>query len=410
MKYGCIGEKLGHSFSLEIHEKIGLYDYVLKPLAREEVPGFLKKRDFLGINVTIPYKKDVMPHLSEISPEAALCGAVNTVVNRGGRLMGYNTDFLGMKELLAYGKIPISGKKVLILGSGGTSGTAQKLCESLGAERINRVSRSGRDGCLTYEEALRLSDTQIILNTTPCGMYPDLEGSPISLEGFPSLEGVLDAVYNPAKTTLLQDAEKRGISHIGGLYMLVSQAVHAASIFTGREDLLCRIEPIFREMEEEKRNLVLIGMPGCGKSTLGRILARRLGKELIDSDEEIEKETGKKIPALVAREGETAFRDAESRVIRRLSALRGKVIATGGGAVLRRENVEYLRGNGTLNFLDAPLHALTATSSRPLSSTREDLEKRYRERIEIYAESADIRVPVTRDEKENVERIRKVLG
>ncbi len=409
MKYGCIGEKLGHSFSAVIHSQIGLYEYVLSPLAKEELHSFMEKRDFLGINVTIPYKKDVIPYLSEISDGARLCGAVNTVVNRDGVLYGFNTDFSGMKSLLQKGGIDVEGKKVLILGTGGTSGTALALCRSLGAERVERVSRTGKDGCLTYGELKHRKDTQVIINTTPCGMFPNMGSSPVSLDLFSLLEGVADAVYNPLNSQLILDAKKRSLPAIGGLYMLVAQAVFAAQIFTGREELISRIDPIYTSLLREKENLVLVGMPGVGKSTLGKELARRLGKEFVDSDPEIEKEAGMTIPEIFALEGEEGFRNRESRVIRSLSERQGLVIATGGGAILRRENVDLLSGNGTVIFLDAPLSALVATSTRPLSSNPQDLKKRYEERYDLYRKAAHIHIPVSRNVEENLKAIQKEL-
>lgn len=409
MKCGCIGEKLGHSFSVEIHEKIGLYDYTLMPLPKEALHDFMTRRDFDGINVTIPYKKDVIPYMKELSAEAVLCGAVNTIVKRGGDLYGYNTDFAGMRDMLAFGGIEIRGKKVLILGSGGTSGTALKLCETLGAARVHRVSRSGKDECLTYEQAYALSDTQIIINTTPCGMFPNAGESPVELSRFPALCGVADAVYNPERTAFLMEAASLGIPCIGGLYMLVSQAMYAAEIFTGRNDLLPLASSVYEALRAEKENIVLIGMPGSGKSTLGKELAKRLKKEFLDSDTVVEEEEKKPIPRLFAEVGEKGFRDIESRVIRSLSALRGKIIATGGGAILREENVRFLKGNGRLIFLDAPLETLIPTGDRPLTATAADLKKRYEERYELYLAAADAVVCVTRCVSENTEKIEKVL-
>lgn len=409
MKYGCIGEKLGHSFSAIIHEKIGLYDYALWPVEKEKLCEFMTRRDFDGINVTIPYKKDVIPYLKGISREAELCGAVNTIVNRGGELYGYNTDFLGMKAMLEYGKIPITGKKVLILGSGGTSGTAKKLCEYLNAKSVFRVSRTGKDDCITYEKAITLSDTEVIINTTPCGMFPHMGESPVDLSFFPHLLGVADAVYNPRRTKLLLDAQKRGIPFIDGLYMLVSQAVYAAEIFTEKKGLLSGILPIYKSIQKEKRNVVLVGMPGCGKSTIGKEIARVLNMEFLDTDELIREKAGKEIPRIFAEEGEKYFRDLESDVIFKIAPLQGKVIATGGGAVLREKNVSYLKGNGDIIFLDAPLETLRATKDRPLSSNDLDLKKRYEERYGIYTSSADLVIKVSGDLLENTEKILKVL-
>ncbi len=409
MKFGCIGEKLGHSFSVEIHEKLALYDYVLEPVPREKLHDFMTRADFDGINVTIPYKRDVIPYMKEISPEAKLCGAVNTIVKKDGALYGYNTDFAGMRDMLAFGGIGIRGKKVLILGSGGTSGTAKKLCDALGAATAELVSRGGKDGCITYSQAYERTDTEVIINATPCGMYPGAGVSPIDLSRFPRLCGVADAIYNPQKTALLMCADAMGIPCVGGLYMLVSQALYAAQIWTGREDLISRAPEIYQAVRREKENIILIGMPGAGKSTLGRALAEKLGREFLDSDAVIEGEMGKPIPQIFREVGEPGFRDVESRVIRDLSALRGKVIATGGGAVLRKENVEHLRSNGKILFLDAPLETLMPTGSRPLTSTAADLKKRYEERYDLYLASADHVIPVTRNVEENLEKIRKVI-
>lgn len=409
MQYGCIGEKLGHSFSQEIHARLGLYEYQLCPVAKEDFHSFMTRHDFLGINVTIPYKKDVMEYLTHISQGARLCGAVNTVVCKDGILSGFNTDFLGMKKMLERAGIALSGKKVLILGSGGTSGTALALCQSEEVARVHRVSRSGKDGALTYEEAGRLTDTQVIINTTPCGMFPHAGHSPIDLELFPNLEAVADAVYNPLSSQLVLSARARGAKAIGGLYMLVAQAVYAARIFTGRDDLEEKIDEIYDDLFKEKRNLVLIGMPGSGKSTVGQALAEKVGKEFIDSDEEIVRTTGMPIPDIFRKKGEAGFRDVETDVIRSLSARQGLVLATGGGAILRKENIEALRSNGTLLFLDAPLCDLMPTSDRPLSSTREDLEKRYGERYEKYLSAADYTIPVTRNLEENLKAIEKEL-
>lgn len=409
MKFGCIGEKLGHSFSVEIHEKLVLYDYTLMPVPREELHDFMTRADFDGINVTIPYKRDVIPYMKEISEEARLCGAVNTIVKKDGALYGYNTDFAGMRDMLSFGGIEIGGKNVLILGSGGTSGTAKKLCDALGASRAELVSRGGKDGCITYEEAYGRTDTDVIINATPCGMYPNAGQSPIDLSRFPGLCGVADAVYNPQKTALLMQAEDLKIPCIGGLYMLVSQALYAAGIWMGREDLISLAPSIYEAVRREKENVILIGMPGAGKSTLGKAIAAYLGREFLDSDTVIEEEEKKPIPQIFRELGEKGFRDIESRVIRSLSALRGKVIATGGGAILRKENVENLRSNGKLLFLDAPLETLMPTGDRPLTSTAADLKKRYEERYDIYLASADAVIPVTRSVEENMEKIKQVI-
>lgn len=408
-RYGLIGEKLGHSFSKIIHEKLGRYEYELWPMPKEALHDFLTKADFDGINVTIPYKKDVIPYLTFISEEARLCGAVNTVVRREDGLYGYNTDILGMKEMLSYRGISLEGKKVLILGSGGTSGTALCLCRMLGAARVHRVSRSKKDGALSYEEAALLSDTQVILNTTPVGMFPHMGESPIDLSLFPRLEAVADAIYNPLKSQLVLEGEKRGLRSSGGLYMLVSQAIHAARLFTGDDSILDCCEAITREIRSSKENIVLTGMPGSGKSTVGRALARAMGREFFDSDDEIVKKAGKPIPQIFSEDGETAFRDLETLVLRELGEKESIVLATGGGAVLREKNIDLLRGGGRIFFLDAPLETLVSTSDRPLSSTPEALRQRYEERYGIYCRTADVRIPVTRNLEENLKAIQKEI-
>ncbi len=408
MKYGLIGEKLGHSFSAEIHGLLGKYEYELCPIHQEKVDSFMKEKSFLGINVTIPYKKTVIPYLDWISDDARLCGAVNTVVNRNGSLLGFNTDILGMEALCSFAGISLRGKEVMILGSGGTAGTAFALAKKSGAARISLVSRWGKDGALTYDMASKEKNTQILINTTPCGMMPDLDSSPISLSHFPRLEGVVDAIYNPLSTRLILEAKERGIPAAGGLYMLVAQAIRAAEFFIG-EDFSHRILPIYQTILKKKQNLVLVGMPGCGKSTLGKILAESLEKEFCDTDMEVERAFGKKIPEIFSQQGEESFRLLETDAIRSVSLSGGKVIATGGGAILREENIRLLRQNGVILFLDAPLESLVATSDRPLSSNAADLKRRYEERYDLYCVAADHRIPVSRNVNENLLAIEKVL-
>lgn len=408
MKYGCIGEKLGHSFSVDIHKLINEYEYVLAPMPKDALDAFMMKRDFSGINVTIPYKRAVMPYLEKISDEAALCGAVNTIINDGGKLYGFNTDFLGMRALIEKNGIEISGKNVLILGSGGTSGTASALCRALGAGRVERVSRTPKDDMISYETAAARVDTDVIINTTPCGMFPNLFGQAIDISVFPRLCGVVDAVYNPLRSQLVLDAKSRGIKAAGGLYMLVSQATYAAEIFTGK-NITHKTDEIYDKIVKEKENIVLIGMPGSGKSTIGKKLAEKLGFEFIDTDDEIIKLEGREIKDIFSHDGEGYFREKERDIIRSVAAKQSTVIATGGGAILSDENVRNLKMNGKLIFIDAPLNDLAATSSRPLSSDRAALEKRYHERYGRYEEVADITVPVSRDLEKNLDLIERKI-
>ena len=410
MEYGCIGEKLPHSFSKEIHEKIGGYAYELCELTPEALPAFLTARPFRAINVTIPYKQAVIPYLSHVSERARAIGAVNTIVNRGGALWGYNTDFAGMTALIGRMGLSLAGKTVLILGTGGTSRTAAAVAAHLGAAAVRRVSRSGRDGALTYEEAAAHGgEADVLLNTTPCGMYPHPDEAPVSLNDFPHLCGVVDAIYNPLASRLVLDARARGIPAEGGLYMLVAQAVEAAAIFTGDAPDASVTERIYGEILTEKRSVVLIGMPGSGKSTIGRLLAARLGRPLIDTDAEIVAAAGMPITEIFAREGEGAFRALESRVIREISARGGAVIATGGGAVLREENVRALRQNGRLFWLDRPLEQLLPTDDRPLADSAEKIRALYGARMPIYRAAADAAIAVDGDAERAAEEIMRNL-
>lgn len=410
MQYGCIGEKLGHSFSKIIHNEIKDYIYELLEIPKGGLDSFMQNKDFKAINVTIPYKQDVIPYLDEISEQARKIGAVNTIVNKNGRLYGYNTDFLGLKALIEFAKIDIENKKVLILGSGGTSKTAQAVAVSMGAESVYRLSRNGGDGLITYEDAYKNhTDADIIINTTPCGMYPNIGASAIDIDKFPKVSGVVDAVYNPLCSQLVVTAKEKGIKAIGGLYMLVAQAVFAAEYFTDSVIDKSEIERVYNKLLRSKQNLVLIGMPSCGKSTIGKAVAEILGKEFIDSDDEIVKKEGISIPEIFERSGEKGFREIESSVIAELSLKQGAVVATGGGAILNKHNVDLLKGNGTVVFIDRPIDMLITTDDRPLSSSRELLEKRYNERYDIYCSSADVIIKAVEELEVNIKAVAEVI-
>ena len=394
MKYGLIAQKLSHSFSKEIHGKLFDYPYELREIAADQLEDFMRRREFNAINVTIPYKETVIPYLDEISETAARIGAVNTIVNRNGKLFGDNTDFLGMVALIRQAGIVIEGKKVLVLGSGGTSKTAAAVARHLGCKEVYRVSRSGRDGCITYEQAAQNhKDAEILINTTPCGMYPNIHQSPVDIEDYPQLQGVVDAIYNPLRTKLVCDALNKGIAAVGGLYMLVAQAVYAAEKFVAQSVPEEKLKEVFGQMMAQKQNIVLIGMPGCGKSTVGKELARLLNADFIDTDAEIVNKDGRPIPEIFSEEGEQGFRDLETEAIRNIAVRQHAVIATGGGAILRQENVRLLQQNGRVYFIDRPLEALETTSDRPLSCNRQDLERRYQERYDIYLASCHKRIP-----------------
>lgn len=391
MEYGCIGEKLTHSFSKEIHSLLFDYDYCIKEIAKDKLCEFMTERDFKAINVTIPYKQDVIPYLYYISDTAKKIGAVNTIINRDGKLYGYNTDFAGMSALIRKNGIKIDGKTVLVLGSGGTSKTAVAVAEGMGAKKVLRVSRSAKSGCISYEDMYKnYSDAEVLINTTPCGMYPNIIGEPVDLNLFSRTEAVVDAIYNPLCSNLVVKARQKGIKAVGGLYMLVAQAAAAAELFTGIGVSAVKTDFVYNEILKQKRNIVLIGMPSCGKSTVGKILADEFSMRFIDTDTEIEDYAGKSISKIFETDGEKEFRRIESDVIKKAAANQNCVISTGGGAVLNPLNVIALKGNGRLYFLDRSAELLFATSDRPLSSNRADLEKIYAERYGIYRDAADI--------------------
>ena len=393
MEYGLIGARLGHSFSPEIHKKIADYRYELCELTPEGVEKLMRERSFRAINVTIPYKETVIPMLDEISTEARRIGAVNTVVNRGGRLYGYNTDYSGAAALVRRVGMPVKGKKVLILGTGGTSKTLHAVAEDMGAGEIVTVSRTAGEGRVTYAEALaHHTDAGVIVNTTPVGMFPHGDGCPIDPGAFPQLCGVVDVVYNPLSTRLVSAARARGIPAEGGLYMLAAQAVYASALFRDIPADTADIDRVYRAVLAEKRNIVLIGMPSCGKSTVGARIAGLLGRRLVDTDALVESVAGRSIPEIFAGEGEAAFRALEREAVASAAAGSGAVIATGGGAVLDPANVAALKQNGELFFRDRPTELLTATDDRPLARDRESLRKRYEERLPLYMSAADAHI------------------
>ncbi len=393
MEYGCIGEKLTHSFSKEIHNLLFDYDYTIKEISKDQLDDFMTCRDFKAINVTIPYKQDVIPYLDWISDIATRIGAVNTIINKDGKLYGYNTDFSGMTMLIQKNGIEIENKNVLVLGSGGTSKTAVEVAKALGAKSVVRVSRTAKEDCITYEDAIKShSDSEVIINTTPCGMYPNIVGEPIDIDCFEKLEAVVDAIYNPLCSNMVIKAKNKGIKATGGLYMLVAQAAIAAEKFVDCKVDVCKIDDVYQKIVSSKKNIVLVGMPSCGKSTIGELLAKKLNMQFVDADKEIEKSEGKSIPQIFKESGEDAFRDIESRTIEKVSSMQNKVIATGGGAILREQNITLLKGNGKIYFIDRPLEMLITTEDRPLSSNRDDLIKRYNERYEIYCNVADKKI------------------
>ena len=384
MQCGLLGRKLGHSYSPQIHSHLASYEYTLFEKEPEELEAFLKNGGFTGLNVTIPYKKDVIPYLDELSPTAKRLGAVNTIVRRGdGSLIGHNTDYFGFCSMVGRSGLTVAGKKVLVLGSGGASNTAEAVLEEMGAQGVE-ISRSGENN---YDNLHRHADAAVIVNTTPVGMYPKTGVSPISLERFQKLEGVLDVVYNPARTQLLLDAESRGLIAMNGLWMLVAQAKESAEWFAGVQIPDGKIAKIHGLLRAQMENIVLIGMPGCGKTTVGQALATMQGKRFVDADAVLEERVGRKITDIIPSDGEEAFRQMETDTLAELGKQSGLVIATGGGCVTRERNYPLLHQNGTIIWLTRELDKLP-THGRPLSQTGK-LQQMYAVREPMYRRFAD---------------------
>lgn len=382
---GLIGEKLGHSFSPAIHGKLADYEYKLYELSPEQVGPFLEKKEYDGLNVTIPYKKTVIPYCNELTEAAKSIGSVNTIVKRpDGTLLGHNTDYDGFMWLLKNAGADVKGKKAVVLGTGGASVTVQAALRDLGAAQVVVISRSGEDN---YENIARHSDAKILVNATPVGMYPKTGVSPVNLDVFTALEGVFDVVYNPARTQLLLEAEKRGIPCANGLGMLVAQAKAACERFTGEPIDDEKVYTIKAEMERNTRNIMLIGMPGSGKSTVGAALAESLGRKLVDVDERIVEMAGCSIPEIFLKDGEEGFRQIEHQALCEVSKESGLVIATGGGVVTRRENLDPMRQNSLIVWLLRDL-SLLPKEGRPLSQAN-SLTEMFKVREPLYRAAAD---------------------
>ena len=404
MKSGLLGRKLGHSYSPQIHEYLGSYSYDLFEREPNEIEDFLRNGDFTGINVTIPYKKDVIPFLDELSPTAVKMGSVNTVVRRkDGSLFGHNTDYFGFTSMVHRSGIQVAGKKVLVLGSGGTSNTAVKALEDLGAQVII-VSRSGENN---YDNLHVHQDAAVIVNTTPVGMYPNTGVSPVDLSCFPTLEGVLDVIYNPAKTQLLLDAEKLGLPHENGLWMLVAQAKEAAEYFGGSPLPDSIIEIVYNKMSAKMKNIILVGMPGSGKSPIAALLAAQLGRSIVDADQKVIELAGKSIPDIFAEDGEAIFRQWETQALSDLGKKSQLIIATGGGCVTQQRNYPLLHQNGMIFWLQRELDLLP-TDGRPLSQIQK-LSDMYAMRKPMYEAFSDYQIDNNGTCQESIHQILSIL-
>ncbi|MGI6721188.1 MAG: shikimate kinase [Anaerovoracaceae bacterium] len=401
MEYGLLGKELSYSFSKDIHEMLGAYSYQLLPTAPEDLPSFMEARDFLGLNVTIPYKREVIPYLDVLDETAAGIGAVNTIYFRDGKMHGTNTDYTGFLFMADRCGIDFSGRCVLICGTGGASLMAQKAVADRGAAE---VLVAGRKGPLTYDRLPRGVD--IIVNTTPLGTYPGNGRQAVDLTRFDHPQGVLDLIYNPQKSALLLQAEEMGLRFSGGLPMLVAQATAAAGYFTGEDIYQRENERIIKALQDRQRNIVLVGMPGSGKTTIGRELASALSLKFVDTDEVLAARAGKPAGRVIEDSGEEYFRGLESEIIRSCTAEHGQVIATGGGAVLRQENRRAMRQNGPVIFIERDITQLP-TEGRPLSR---DLEEMYQKRLPLYHSCSDFTLANNGPLNDSIQKILATLS
>ncbi len=394
---GLVGEVLGHSYSKIIHELLVKDCYTLYSLNKEQFDDFFKEKDFDFVNVTIPYKQDVIRYIDYISDEALEIGAVNLVINRDGKLYGYNTDYYGLRYIFESNNVEVLNKKCLILGTGGTSRTAYKVLSDLGAKTIYKSSRQKKENTLSYEEIYNY-DFEIIINTTPVGMYPNINQRIIDLNKFSSLEFICDCVYNPLRTGLLIDAENKGIKNENGLKMLIIQAIKAHEIALNTKVEEEKIEKIYQHILSEIKNIVLIGMPGCGKTTIGLTLKDQLNMNYVDLDSYIENKYKMTIPKMFEKYGEAYFREKEAECTKEIALMKNTVISTGGGIIKNKYNIDMLKANGCIIYIDRMVESIynvikktleSGTNQRPLFKDLVSLEKIYQERKELYSASAD---------------------
>lgn len=404
MRCGLLGRKLAHSYSPQIHNELGSYSYDLFELEPETLESFLREDQFKGLNVTIPYKKAVIPYCDTLTPIAQMLGAVNTIVRgEDGKLTGHNTDYFGFASMLQKSGLCIKNKKVLVLGSGGASNTVVSVLKEHGANVVV-ISRNGENN---YKNLHLHEDAALIVNATPVGMYPNTEESPVDISHFPNLEGVLDLIYNPANTALLQQAQARNIVAINGLWMLVAQAKESAEWFTGKPIPDNKIDEIYSALRLKMRNIILIGMPGCGKTTIGKQLALELNRAFMDSDLELEARYQTTIPEIFKLQGEAVFREYESSVLSDLGKTGGNILATGGGCVTIAKNYPSLHQNGIIIWIRRDIEVLP-TDGRPLSQTK-NLQSMYETRKPLYEKFADHIVDNNGSLTQTIDRILEIL-
>lgn len=410
MEYGLIGEKISHSYSNDIHESLGHYSYEICDLSQDAFSTFMSEKNFKAINVTIPYKEKVIPYLDYISPDASQMHSVNIVVNKDSKLYGYNSDITGIIETFKHYKIDVKGKIVLVLGTGGASHTVAYTLNKLEAKKVITVSREEGKGDITYDKVnLYYNDVDVIVNATPNGMYHREYKRLVELDKFSKLEVVFDLIYNPLKTPLMLEAEELKIKAVGGMYMLISQAVDAMHHFKGIDVSKEEVDKYFSKIVKDKLNIVLIGMPTSGKTTIGDRLSKILNKDYVDTDTYISLKNDIVIPSYIEEKGEENFRVLETESIKEIKDFRSTIISTGGGVITKDINMKYLKENSIIFFIDRPLELLYPSNDRPLSSDNSSLKKKYDERIELYRKYADYIIKNDKDIDDVVKMIVRIF-
>lgn len=392
--YGLLGKKLGHSFSKPIHESFTNKSYQL--IEVEDLSTFFSERHLIqGLNVTIPYKKKVIPFLDELSTEAKNIGVVNTIKNERGKLIGFNTDYYGLEKSLSYHDIQVNGRDVIILGNGSTSRTIQYYCEQNLANSVTIFARNPKNDEHHFSDVENFKNTEIVFNATPVGMFPNNNDDIlININCLPNLISVIDVIYNPLRSKLLVAANKRGLKTVNGLMMLIQQAIKAIEIFHEIKIPEKEVQKYYLNLLKKTSNFVLVGMPMSGKTYYTQLLSDLYRKDFVDLDREIEIYEDRSIPSIFKSFGETYFRTIESQVAENFSKLNNQAISCGGGIILNEKNIDNLKQNGIIIYLDAPLSLLEKCNpkGRPLLKNKQNLRTLYNERYPLYQKYADITI------------------